>query len=673
MPATYRERGFALVAVMVVMTLLLSVGAAMHVGVMGDTTLRGAHARASAGFYAAEGGINRGIGEYRNIFVNWGIPSGSDFDPRTFTIGPRTVTYQLAPVGVNPRQVVVPAGHQFAGLNAIEYRYTANATSEILSGDTEVSLGSEFWVDYVPLFQFLAFYADDLEILPGPNMTVTGPIHTNGSLYLNTNSASTFTVQDSPPQVLTVSVTAAGDVYRGRKDAPGTCAGTVRIAKLADGDMSGSLDLQNLNCPWGAQPAATLATWLGAIKSNIPAITVPTPDVIARGTGEFWQKADLRLALDLTAEDGQGRYPIVVEDINGNVDAAKNALLQTFMTARPGRIFYNDVPEPGKDLAIDCTSNSSYCKADSYDPDYGAGLGAGNEVQLYACPQSDDGLYACGAAGPANYVSNTPLTSGGVTARRGGFYNNREGQWVYMLNVNVHDLLWWNLAQPAGSQIVNPADASDGGLVIFLSVKSVGGCLASPRYGARVFGTTHLDFPGGLTDPTGVTVVSDVGLYVEGNYNTGIAGAPKQPAALIGDTINVLSNNWSGPGGTRNDYQSRQPLASRPATSTTVNSAFLGGTDLTAVGAYNGGLENYPRFHETWSGQTLTYRGSFVSLGQPQCNNGAWCGTGGGCNIYNPPVRNWNYDTEFQQAQNLPPLTPRVVSVQQILFTENFR
>jgi hypothetical protein len=44
-----------------------------------------------------------------------------------------------------------------------------------------------------------------------------------------------------------------------------------------------------------------------------------------------------------------------------------------------------------------------------------------------------------------------------------------------------------------------------------------------------------------------------------------------------------------------------------------------------------------------------------------------------GCNIYDPPSRNWDYDLNFQVVANLPPLTPRVVSVEQILFTENFR
>jgi hypothetical protein len=248
-----------------------------------------------------------------------------------------------------------------------------------------------------------------------------------------------------------------------------------------------------------------------------------------------------------------------------------------------------------------------------------------------------------------------------------------------MLNVNVHDLLAWNMAQTTANRLFDPADATDGGLVFFLSVAGPNSSgFANPRYGVRVFGSPHLDFPV-LADPTGLTVVSDQAMYVEGSYNAGDASNPKQPAALIGDTMNILSNNWSSSVACRNDCQSRQTLLSRPATSTVINSAFISGVDVTSTGNYNGGLENYPRFHEDWSpgAAALTYRGSFVSLGAPLHNNGGWCGTGGsstsGCNMYNPPVRNWNYDSAFQDVANLPPLTPRFVSVQQIIFTENFR
>jgi len=676
-----RSRGFALVAVMFVMVLLLSVGAALHTSVLSDTAARGGHLRATSGFYAAESGINRGMGEYRDIFLGYNVPTGSDFNPHSFTIDGRNVTYQLANVTGNPFTVVVPAGRLFSGLNATEYRYTANSTSQLHAGDTEASIGTQFNVDYIPIFQFLAFYQGDLEMLPGPNATFHGPVHTNGNLYLN--SGNTLTVADClqgagpgqcPAPIPFVHLSAAGNVYRGRKDA-NSCTGTVQIAKLVDNDHNGALDLQTMTCGGSGttqESSATLTTWLGAILARQPGVSVPPPSALARGTGEYWQKADLRIVLDLDNPDA-GLYPVVAQNVDGSLNAIQGVALTNFMNAKPGRIFYTDVPQAGKrGAAADCTAPglNTYCHKDSYPVHFPL------QTDVYACATTDLNLYP----GCARYIQPLNLSGGRVTARRGGFYNNREGDWVTMLNVDLHDLLAWNRAQ--GGPLFDPNNNNEGGIVIFLSVKgpaAVG--VGSPRYGVRVFGSPNLDFPAGMADPTGVTVVSDVGTYVEGHYNSGTlactfggAGAcPKMPAAFFGDTLNILSANWSSSAACRNDCQSFQVLANRPAISTTVYAAFIAGVDVTTVGNYNGGFENYPRFHEDWGGQTLTYRGSFVSLGPPVHNNGPWCGTGAACNVYNPPTRNWDFDTDFQNAALLPPITPRFVTVQQILFTENFR
>jgi len=688
------ERGFALVVVLIATLLLTAMAAALHIGVLSETQLRGAHATATAGFYAAEAGINRGMGDYRNIFLAYHQPHGADFDEQTLTLGPRTVRYRLtaACVGGCPLEQQVPAGRPFAGLRAQLYKYVAQATSEIHDGDVETSLGTEFQVNYIPLFQFLAFYEQDLEINPGPNMTLNGPIHTNGSLYMS--SGATLNIEDAPPQIPTVSVTAAQRVFRGRKDDQNSpkCGGTVRVDQLADANKDGSLDSRAMSCTGGGATSMTdaaLAPWLGAIKARQPYVAVPEPDVLDRGTGEYWELADLRLALDLEHPDG-GLYPIVVLSEADTEDATLTARLRAFMAAKPGRVFYNDVPVAGQDATTaNCATLNTYCNRQSYDPDFAV------QNQTYACAGSDIGLF--GACAP---VMQNSVITGSVTARRGGFYNNREHAWVYMLNVNLHDLLAWNRLQPSGNRLIDdPDDASEGGLVLFLTVKganSTGALPARIRYGVRVFGSPNLDFPA-AADPTGVTVVSDQAIYVEGQYNVNAgqplfnAAFPKQPAAFMGDTVNVLSAAWSGDpavgwppaNGCRNDCQSRRSMSGpteRPTISTVVNAALLGGVDTTIPGdanGYNGGFENYPRFHENWSGLNLTYRGSFVSLGTPRRANGRWCGTGGslgaGCNIYNPPNRLWNYDADFQQVANLPPLTPRVVSVEQILFTENFR
>jgi hypothetical protein len=125
--------------------------------------------------------------------------------------------------------------------------------------------------------------------------------------------------------------------------------------------------------------------------------------------------------------------------------------------------------------------------------------------------------------------------------------------------------------------------------------------------------------------------------------------------------MNVLSNAWtdaaSGPGSEPN------------ASDTVVNAAFLSGTDVSdgSPGDYSGGLENYPRFHENWSGDTFTYRGSFVSLGTPLHVDGRWDDQ-----VYTPPARDFDFDTDFRDVAQLPPLAPRFVYLKQLLFARQF-
>jgi hypothetical protein len=160
----------------------------------------------------------------------------------------------------------------------------------------------------------------------------------------------------------------------------------------------------------------------------------------------------------------------------------------------------------------------------------------------------------------------------------------------------------------------------------------------------------------GATLPAGgLTVASDNPVYVKGNYNTN----NKKGAAIFGDAVSFLSNNWKDATGS-NPYDSSTELDDRPAAATTVNAALVTGNTTTSVGSYNGGLENLPRFLERWSGKTFTYRGSLVDLWQSQQGNGAWKSPGDSNNVYAAPNRVWSYDTDFNNPANLPPGTPRV-------------
>ena len=134
--------------------------------VRSDTQLRGAFRHGVTGFYAAEAGLNKGMGEYRNIFLDYNVPHGSDFIPRTLTRWRSHVTYQMTErAGATRQNIVIPSGELFAGLNATAVPlYRQLEVGRTPATMSKRAVGAEFLVGYIPLFQFVAFYKNDLEI-----------------------------------------------------------------------------------------------------------------------------------------------------------------------------------------------------------------------------------------------------------------------------------------------------------------------------------------------------------------------------------------------------------------------------------------------------------------------------------------------------------------------------
>ncbi len=218
------------------------------------------------------------------------------------------------------------------------------------------------------------------------------------------------------------------------------------------------------------------------------------------------------------------------------------------------------------------------------------------------------------------------------------FYNNRESKYVRMTNIDLKKLAGYAPGDTEGSPSF-PNHLSSNGL-IYVTRNDAGG-IEEP--GVRLINGSKIYRDGGLT------IVSNNPIYIQGDYNT----INKKPTAVICDSVNLLSNNW-------NDVNSPQNLSYRTAANTTINTAFIAGIDNTTTGHYNGGLENYPRLHENWSNKTLYIRGSFVELWNSQISQGAWQY---GNPQYTAPIRNWDYDTDFN-AENMPPFTPWAVEAQ---------
>lgn len=192
----------------------------------------------------------------------------------------------------------------------------------------------------------------------------------------------------------------------------------------------------------------------------------------------------------------------------------------------------------------------------------------------------------------------------------------------------------------------------------------------------------------------GFTVASENPVYILGNYNTnasdtiwptlpsaaaGIAAEWKHAdSAVIADAVTLLSNNWS-------DYASLKTptgaTTNRPAATTYYRVAIAAGKNITfpnpayATGVMygfgtDGGVHNFLRFLEDWSGQTLNYGGSMVSLFYSTYNTGTFkC-----CNdaVYHPPARNYQFDTDFQDPAKLPPGTPMFRDINNLSFRQDF-
>jgi Tfp pilus assembly protein PilX len=198
----------------------------------------------------------------------------------------------------------------------------------------------------------------------------------------------------------------------------------------------------------------------------------------------------------------------------------------------------------------------------------------------------------------------------------------------------------------------------------------------------------------GVTYNGGFTVSSENPVYIQGDYNsnagdnfwpngvqTGVADKTgHSAAAVIADAVTILSNAWS-------DENSMiqtptQPSGNRAATTTYYRLAVAGGRNLSFPFpswansnpdypfATDGGVGNFLRMLEDWSGATLNYGGSLVSLYNATYNTGLFkCCT---YSVYQPPTRNYIFDSDFTLPEGLPPGTPLFRDVESLSYRQLF-
>ena len=246
-----------------------------------------------------------------------------------------------------------------------------------------------------------------------------------------------------------------------------------------------------------------------------------------------------------------------------------------------------------------------------------------------------------------NFATPIPLTEvTNFVSTNSSFYNKRELKTVASTDIDIAKLGLWNATNTSLRPVLGKGDVQ----TLFVVDQRTPGAM---QPGIRLIN-------GQTLPPQGLTVATPNPLYIQGHFNApaGALGTTNTsatlPSSVAADAVTILSTAWS-------DLNSNKSLSNRKAANTTVNAGILTGLVGTTTVSHSGGVENFPRFLEEWTGYTLTYNGSMVAMFFSKSATNLWRGTGGTYDIYNPPNRNWALDQNFGIESRIPPSTPSVI------------
>lgn len=579
------EGGFVLVAVLIVLIAMMGLAAAMQLAGRTEIRIGANHYVGTQAYYAAEAGAERFLALVSEKMANGNLTPEMVAEAAAAppTLPDYTFVEYSAVLAPNVVARQIPQG-PFAGLTSLDRDLTVTSSVEGPNG-ARATVVMDARAQAIPIFQFAAFYEEDLENFPGPRMDIRGRVHSNGEVYVDSQTGIYFW------DVLTT----AKDFHIEAKASGGDPSSDGRDVYIRKND----------------------GTWVEVLEDSHDfgvdddPLTFPTP--AQDQAFDDWSKSTWDHNIQTRAS---GVLPLKLPIPDG-VDPLE--LIKPCTGAEPASL-----------TAVKFACN------------------AGLQVRVRGTA-----LEVLNAGGAPE-----AMPPGAVTFGINRFYDDREqssnagnGDPIGAVNSNSdRDVIEIDL------DTFDAAHYKNGLIYVTADKTNPGGPDAAAdeqQYVLRVRGGQMLKAP--------LTIATDLPLYVLGNYNS-VPGQWK-PASFAADAITILSNKWSdGAAG-----EGAKP----PATATTVQAAFLAGHSPTPFfGSPDGGgwLNNFPRFLERWSGVTCTINGSLVSLWFAQKADGPF----GCCYYYSPPIRDWNFDTRFNDPANLPPFTPVVGQVLRMGFARRY-
>ena len=466
-----------------------------------------------------------------------------------------------------------------------------------------------------PVFQFEIFYNINLEIDPGNAMYIVGPVFCNQSIWEGSSA------------IFDTNVTAVGT-----------------------------------NCVVATDPFANNRTGTGNPTFLSPGQPKSyAPPLSFAGLGTNISSAAMQSILDLPPPD-YAMGTVAAYSAKGLVYLANAADL--VISNAPLGTNFGSLKPSGTNLTIYYQDSATSSYLNPLTPDYyifkqpyingGTATYSTNYVSLFT--SDTNRCYTNVQYAGFSFVTNT------------AFYDYRESKTVQAVEIDVSKFNTWltNTATNGGSYFNNLCLFDKGtthpidGIYVYNSVPETVTTLPAVRI---VNGQV-------LASPAGLTVATAFPMYVKGNYNVRTnattggsdvdvnATTYTYPAALMADSITVLSANWS------DSYNSSVPLGLRNPVVTTINAGMIEGivpSNTNIFGNYSGGVENFMRLEENWaSGSPLWYNGAIVVLFYSQYATNSWQAPG---NYYQVPTRDWDFDSNFTNINKMPPLTPLVVNL----------
>jgi hypothetical protein len=608
-------------------------------------------------------------------------------------------------------------GPPYSGLISVgaTYDIIANAKNVDSQYGIESTVGQKITFGQIPIFQFAIFYQNTMEVDPGANMNITGLVHGNTNIYLMPNSGVTLDFFGD--------LSASGTIHLSENPLDPTSrsgGGTVTF----DGTNHIS-NVNPLNLPVGTNTSGTSTNISQNVLSILQVPPSSENPNGAVGTNRLYNLTDLIVTISngnvITVTSGvgingqatvlsnsqwgtfistngafyDGREAQTIDPVDINVGnlrnwSATNTVIRSLLSSDRGSsladvssVYVVDERTLSNAVVItnilSYTTNTatvtttSYPAAGTYFPPV-----ATNTLTTTSSNYPSAGAYQ--TPPPVETVSNQVTTSGWSSPPASG---------TYVGTISSNTVATNSTSSPAAGSYVGSVSYSSGhyhynfitGYTFWEITGYIYAGITGYTYSGITGVTTNYSYatnytqfalPGvvltnGASLPSnGLSIATPDPVYIVGNWNvysnggTSTAGtsntANTLPSAVYSDAITILSPSW-------NPANSTLGIGSRNATTDTVNAAFLTGNVPSDNSYYSGGVENFVRFLESWSGSGVTfyYNGSMVEMFPSQIANAPWPGTG---TVYNPPIRDWTFDQQFTNPNNIPPLTPKIIYIQ---------